>query len=187
MSPALLAFVDRLRLASASLGWPGVAGLALLLAAAGAQLVLLPQRQAEAAAAQEAAGRSHAEYLAAIRGDSKGRPDAAAALAQFRARLGAEREADAAMESIQTLAAKHGLAPGGTEYKWQRQPAARLAEVRIAMPLKAGYAPVHAFVREVLAEVPGLALDQFELQRDAIGSATVDARLRFSLFLRMEP
>jgi len=183
---AIAGIVARARFGLAATGWPGIAGLLLLLAAAVGQLVLVPQQRSAAAAAQAEAGRRHDAYARlAGGGQAGGKVTAGEALAQFRERLKPEKQADELMETIQRDAQKAGLAPAGTEYKWQRQPELKLAEVRIAMPLKAGYAPLRAFLKDVLADVPGLALEQCDLQRDNIGSTSVDARLRFVLFLKV--
>jgi hypothetical protein len=183
-SPAFATFVERLRFALIAAGWPGAVGLLLLGAGCLGQFVLVPQQQAAVASARSEAEASHQDYLRLAEGGSKAQLNSGETLVRFHDMLTPEKQADAAMETIQRDAQKNGLAPAGTEYKWQRQPNAKLAEVRIVMPLKAGYAPLRAFVKDVLTDVPGLALEQFDLQRDNIGSTTVDARLRFSLFLK---
>lgn len=183
--PLLFSLTARLRFAMVGAGWPGIVGFVLLAAAAFGQFVLVAQEQAAAAAAKAQAERDQAAYASAAGGGQHGKVDAGEALARFRDLLKSEKQADELMETIQRDAQKNGLAPAGIEYKWQRQPELKLAEVRIVMPLKGGYAPLRAFLKEVLADVPGLALEQCDLQRDNIGSANVDARVRFSLFLKV--
>jgi hypothetical protein len=175
---------DRLRFALIAAGWPGIVGLLLFLGGAVGHFLVVPQQQATAASAKGEAERNHQDYSRLADGGRKDGLDAGDGLTHFRELLTAEKKADEAMEIIQRDAQKNGLALAGTEYKWQRQPNAKLAEVHIAMPVKAGYAPLRAFVKDVLVDVPGLALEQFELQRDNIGNTNVDARLRFSLFLK---
>ena len=182
---ALAVLAERLRFAATAAGWPGIAGLLLLALVGLGQMVAVPREQAAAAAAQAAAERNHDAYVQAAGGGRTAKIDDGEALARFRELLKPEKQADELMETIQRDAQKHGLAPAGTEYKWQRRPELRLAEVRIVMPLKGGYASLRAFLKDVLADVPGLALEQCDLQRDNIGSATVDGRLRFSLFLKV--
>jgi hypothetical protein len=152
--PALASIVGRLHFALVAAGWPGVVGMLLLVAGCVGQFLLVPQQQAAAAVAKDKAERSHQEYVNLADGGHKGGLDASATLVRFRELLKPEKQADEALETIQRDAQKNGLAPAGTEYKWQRQADARLAEVRIVMPLKAGYAPLRAFVKEVLADVP---------------------------------
>jgi hypothetical protein len=175
--------VDRLRFTLLAAGWPGIAGLLLLLVGAGLLLVM-PQQWAAVEAAKDTAERRHQEYLRATEGGGSGGTGAGESLTRFRELLPAETQADEAMEIIQRDAQKHGLVLTGTDYKWLRQPNEKLAQVRIAMPVKADYPQLRAFVKDVLVDVPGLALEQFDLQRDNIGSASIDARLRFALFLK---
>jgi hypothetical protein len=178
--------VDRLRFALSAAGWPGIAGLLLLCVGAGGLFVVVPQQRAAAVAAKAVAERNQKEYSRIADGGRKDGLNAGEALARFRELLTAEKQADEAMEIIQRDAQKNGLVLAGTEYKWQRQPGAKLAEVRIAIPVKAAYVPLRTFVKDVLTDVPGLALEQFDLQRENIGTTNVDARLRFSLFLKTE-
>lgn len=177
--------LERLKFTLALAGWPGIAGLVVLFAACAVEFVAVPQQWALAAGNQAAAERSHQDYLRAAAGDRNGDLGNAEMLARFRERLTSDKDADDVFEAIQRDALKNGLAPSGTEYKWERQPGAKLAEVRIVMPVKTGYAPLRAFIKDVLADVPGLALDQFDLQRENIGANLVEARLRFSLFLKV--
>lgn len=178
------AMLDRLRFALIAAGWQGVAGLVLILVGVGV-LLLVPQQWEAATIAKGVAERSKQEFARGADGGQKGEADTGQALASFRELLTSEDQADEAMEIIQRDAQKHGLVLAGTEYKWQRQANAKLAEVHIAMPVKAGYAPLRAFVKDVLADVPGIALEQFDLQRENVGSSDVEARLRFSLFLKV--
>jgi hypothetical protein len=180
----LQALADRLRFGVITAGWPGMVGLLLLVVGVAGLLLVVPQQRAAAATAKAAAERNQQEYSRIAAGGQTGELGTAEGLSQFREILTEERQADEAMETIQRDAQKYGLALAGTEYKWQRRPNAKLAEVRIAMPVKASYPQLRAFVSDVLVDVPGLALEQFDLQRENIGSASVDARLRFALFLK---
>lgn len=179
------AMIEKSRFALMAGGWPAVVGLVLMVIGICGFLMVVPQQWDAAAAAKNEAERTRREYERLNTGEAKGPGGAGQALVEFRELLTAEERADEAMELIQQDAKKHGLALSGTEYKWQRQPNVKLAEVRIAIPVKAAYSPLRAFVKDVLTDVPGLALDQFELQRENIGSSDVDARLRFSLFLKV--
>jgi hypothetical protein len=179
------AMFEKLRFALMAGGWPAVVGMVLIAVGIGGFLLVVPQQWDAATGAKNEAERSQRECERLNAGAEKGPGGVGQALVEFRELLTAEEQADEAMEIIQRDAKKHGLALSGTEYKWQRQPKVKLAEVRIAIPVKASYSPLRAFVKDVLTDVPGLALDQFELQRENIGSSDVDARLRFSLFLKV--
>lgn len=187
LPPLLKQGTDRLRFWLVVGGVPGVVGAALLAAATAGQFLLLPRIEESAATVRAMAAREHKAYLKAAETARGGAPGAAESLARFRTTLVSEKAAAEAFEIIQRAAKKHGLTPDGTEYKWQRQADARLAEVRIAMSLKGGYGALRSFVRDALADVPSLALEQFDLQRDGIGTAATEAHLRFTLFLGIEP
>lgn len=182
----LFAGIARLRFWMVVGGVPGVVGAALLMASVAGQFLVVPRIQELAAKARATAASEHKAYLKVAEA-VRGRAPGAESLARFRAMLASEKAAAEAFEIVQRDAKKHGLAPDGTEYKWQRQADARLAEVRIGMSLKGSYGALRAFVRDVLADIPGLALEQFDLQRDSIGSAGTEAHLRFTLFLGIDP
>lgn len=180
MKPAALA--ARLRFWLVDAGWPGVVGLALMVAGGVMQFVLVPQQWQAAEDARLVAERQRRAYLRAASGRGD---DIGDRLARFRAMLAPEAGADELLEIIQRDARAHGLRASGTEYKWLRQPEARLVQVQISVPLKGGYTAVRGFLKDVLADVPGLALEQCDLTRENISAAAADARLRFTLFLRV--
>ena len=180
---AFAAAASRLRFLLFLAGWPGAAGLALILAAAIVQLLLVPREEAAAASARADAERQHQSALAAA-GEKRGAPGVGESLARFRASLKPEADAGEALEILLEDAKKRGLQTAGTEYKWQRQAAGKLAQVQVTMPVKGGYGPLRGYLQDVFADLPGLALDQFDLQRDNIASPVADARVRFTLYLR---
>jgi hypothetical protein len=184
MNPAvvLAAVASRLRFRLVAAGWPGTVGLVLLLSGGIVQFLLVPQQQLATSAARGVAEHQRQAYLQAAAGH--GAPGAAESLARFREMLTPETKADEALETIQRDAKVHGLLPIGTEYKWLRKPASNLAEVQITLPVKGGYSSLHSFVQNVIADVPGLALEQCDLQRDNVAAAVAEARLRFTLFMR---
>ena len=53
----------------------------------------------------------------------------------------------------------------------------------IELPIKAGYRALRRFTRAAMLELPGLAIEEVSLRRGDPKSPTLDARLRFVLFL----
>ena len=184
MKPAVVvaAIASRLRFELVVAGWPGAVGLFLLLAGGIVQLLLVPQQQQATEIARVAAAHQRQVFLQTAAGHRT--PGAAESLARFRDILKPEASADEVLEIIQRDAKAQGLLQAGTDYKWLRQPAAKLVEIQITLPVKGGYGPLRSFVAAVLADVPGLALEQCDLQRDNVAAAVAEARLRFTLFLR---
>jgi hypothetical protein len=52
------------------------------------------------------------------------------------------------------------------------------------VPLHADYPHVHAWLVQVLNQLPNAALDEVSLKRDNAGAPALDAKLRLTLFLR---
>lgn len=180
------AFLSRLRFYLVRAGWPSIAGVFLLLVGSIIEFLVIPHEQAAVTVARTAAGDQRTAYLQAQDAGHQGTSEAVETLEEFRETLLPEANVDEALEFIQRAALSRGLLPGGTEYKWQHLPAAKLAVVRITLPLKGSYGSLRGFVQDVFSEHAGLALEQFDMQRDSIASSQVEARLRFVLFLRVE-
>lgn len=168
------------------LGWPGAAGLALLLAAGVLQgLEVQPLRDANLAMQQRA------ERLA-----KQARPpreNEAARPADLSATLpGAERMPEAVARLF--AAANHaGLTLQQGAYRAVGDKAAGektasdktngLARYQISLPVTGNYPAVRAFVAEALEREPSLALDGMRLSRERMDSGEIDAELRFTLYL----
>jgi hypothetical protein len=68
------------------------------------------------------------------------------------------------------------------DYRLEKQ--GELLQVyRVSLPLKGSYAQVRAFVAAALNAMPYLALDSIRFERQRVGDASVETRLKFSLFL----
>lgn len=175
-----------LRYGAARLGWPGAAGLALLLTAGLLQgLEVQPLRDANLVMQQRA------ERLA-----KQARPpreNEAARPADLSATLpGAERMPEAVARLFS--AANHaGLTLQQGAYRAVGDKAAGektasdktngLARYQISLPVTGNYPAVRAFVAEVLEREPSLALDGMRLSRERMDSGEIDAELRFTLYL----
>jgi hypothetical protein len=55
---------------------------------------------------------------------------------------------------------------------------------RITLPVRGAYAQIRAFVAASLRAVPALALDELTFERRNISETQVEARIRFTLYLR---
>jgi hypothetical protein len=89
-----------------------------------------------------------------------------------------ERIYDAASaQSIQLVQGDYKLVQGTT---------GKLSGYQISLPVRGPYAHVRKFVLQVLDEVPGASLDELAFTRESIGSAELEAKIRFTLYLRTE-
>lgn len=164
------------------LGRTGLAGLALL-----ALALLLRVTDVAPLEAEIAAGETRiAELESAAKVRTERAPEARAVV---RAELPARatptiKQAADRVRELERLAEKHKLALLRGQYAPTPVPGTTLVRWQILLPISAPYPQLRAFVADSLAAMPTLALDDIRLKRDKIGDHTVEADLRFNLYLQ---
>ena len=104
-------------------------------------------------------------------------------LLAFYGALGEQRYAEQQVKTLFGLAAKNGLILSQGEYKSAAVPAARLHTYQITLPVKGSYKAIWQFSLAALRAMPFASLDDISFKRDTIGDASVEARLRLTLYL----
>jgi hypothetical protein len=177
LAPLLLA----LRLFVMRAGAAACLAVALLVVGLATWAWLLPQR---AALQQELARPLPAATAVAL---APPPPSANENLSLFYATLGQKRHAEQQVKTLFDLAAKSGLTLQHGEYKFGYDKAGRVATYQIALPVRGSYRAIWQFALQALAVVPFAALDEVSFRRENIADATVEARLRFTLYLKEAP
>lgn len=163
------------------LGWPGLAGAALLvLAGLFYAAVVIPERL-EASDLQQ---RVAAMTAAAKAGKVPAGLAAEARLATFYRSFPARSTAPTWLEKIYAAGAQAALVLDKGEYKLIPDRDARLVRYEINLPVHGSYVQVRQFIRTVLAEIPFAALNDIQIRRGAVSEPNVEARIRFILYLR---
>lgn len=88
-----------------------------------------------------------------------------------------------ALAKLYTVAEAQQLHLKQGEYRLFVDKASKLKRYQIAFPVQGGYPAIRKFVAGALAEVPRAALDSVSFERRKIGDPSVDAVIRFTLFL----
>jgi hypothetical protein len=109
--------------------------------------------------------------------------EAAAAMAALHAVLLPADEATAAVRRLVTLTQPE-LAWQRAEFAQSEDAAPGVARLQITVPVSGEYRAVREALQRALLEMPQLSLDQVRLQREAGAGITLEAQLRFSLWLR---
>jgi hypothetical protein len=104
-------------------------------------------------------------------------------LALFEAALGERRNAEQGVKTLFKLAGQAGLTLRQGEYKTAYDRNARLHTYQVTLPVKGNYGAIWQFALGALRAIPFAALDEISFKRDAIGEATVEARLRLTFYL----
>jgi Tfp pilus assembly protein PilO len=160
-----------------------VAWLAMLLCAAGiaAWLWYLPQAQRaasmRAAALAPAAAQAPVAALVSAAGPEQN-------LAQFYATLGDKGEVEQQLKTIFGLASKSGLTLTAGQYHASHDQNGRFHTYQVSLPVKGNYHDVWQFSLQTLASVPFAALDEISIRRETIGEPVLEARVRFTLYLK---
>jgi|SRR5471032_2300129 len=98
--------------------------------------------------------------------------------------LGEKRYAEQQVKVLFDLAAKTGLALNQGEYKFGYDKASRVSTYQINLPVKGPYQSIWQFSLLALRAMPFAALDEVSFRRDAIADPSVEARVRFTLYLK---
>lgn len=163
-----------------------LAGLALLAAAVGFQLAVNePARARLAQLRLETAAQRSAAQAGGPRALQRAVPDSARADA-FYAYFPSRKSAPESLDLIYQAAARQALALNEGQYALVPGKAAKLLEYQVSLPVKGSYAQIRRFAVQVLHDVPAASLDELVFRRDAVGSAEVEAKIRFTLHMRSE-
>ena len=171
---------DLLGAGAASLGWPGVVGLGLLVSIAGFHVsTLAPQQlRLEALREENIQLRQRAKTSAS---DAPQGP--AEKLAAFYAFFPPSKSLPDLLERIFASAKRQSLALEHGEYRALKDSVGGLTRYQVTLPVRGSYPQIRKFVDAALAEVPALSLDSIQFERRKIGDATVDAKLKLVVFL----
>lgn len=104
-------------------------------------------------------------------------------LSAFYKRLPAERSLPDALEKIFATADKHSLGLNEGEYKLSREKAGKIVRFQLTLPLKSSYPQIRQFLAELLQELPMLALENIQFDRQRVADAEVEVKVRLVLFL----
>lgn len=177
----------QIRLALMRFGWVNhgaclIGALAML-----AWLWAVPHLHAQLAAQQQVLADAQQMLHAADTASAEPpRPAAQQHLSHFYATLGDSRYAEQQVKTLFAIARKTNLVLSQAEYKWASDKSGRYHTYQILLPVKGSYGALRQFCQQTLLAIPFAALDEVNFKREAIASSTLEARLRFTLYLRDE-
>ncbi len=160
-----------------ALGWPGLAGLALLALSATFGLVrVLPLQE-------QIAARVSAQRLATAPVDAA--PLAAPAPAPD-AFIPERTELNRQLLELRSFADRSGLDVRTTDYSLSRVEGTSLWRYQVVFVLEDDYVSVQRFIGGLLQALPNLALNGIDIARSEEAEGQVTANLRFAFYFRQE-
>lgn len=177
--------LSRLAVAEAlrSVGVPGVIGVGLVvLALALLGSALLPaQARLEAGRIEEARLREQQRRIDA--GLEKRAQTPREKLEGFYALFPVQTDAAASIEKVYAAAEARGVTLPRGEYALTPEPKSGLVRYRMVLPVSGSYEQIRGFIADSLRNVPTLALDDIEFQREKIGDPQLEAKIQMTLYL----
>lgn len=171
----------QLRQLAVKLGWPGLAGVALLLSGIVVLLVMVQPGQARIASLEG--------ELSSLRSNPQiGRQYAPEEeLALFYDFFPKQDTLTEQLRTLHTLAAEHGIEAPSVDYKLSRVSGTPLWRYQASMPLIIDYATLRHFLAAVLQTLPNAALEDIELQRPDADTDVIDAKISLTIYYREAP
>jgi Tfp pilus assembly protein PilO len=84
---------------------------------------------------------------------------------------------------IANIAQRHGLNLEQGEYRAIPDKLGKLTRLQMALPLMGSYQQIRGCLAELGSELPIVALDQLQFERQKVGDTLLEAKLRLVLFL----
>lgn len=178
----LRALVWHLNRLGRSLNWPSLLALGLLAVEAGfyfsTVVPVLDERarlRARILAQHDSADR--ASQPAPVNTDPR------VDLAKFYAALAQPSNTPDLLRRLHLRAHDQGLSVQQAEYHPVPDPEGKFLRYQIVLPVKGTYPEIRRFLAEASRELPGLAVDSINFQRQHIGDPIVEAQIKLTLFL----
>lgn len=165
------------------LGWNGLVGIGcLLLALVYLLLGLLPAwqqlQQQEAQLSQET--RRQQRIAAGLEVIEK---PTQPPLEVFHQALPGQLDATTTIDRIYALAKQQSIDLDSGEYALSIDPKTHLARYQISLPVRGSYPQLRGFLHALLDVIPGLVLEDVDVQRTRISDSELSGRLRMTLYL----
>ena len=163
------------------LGRHGTAGLLLFAIGVVLAAIAVPVQRQKLDALQTELGTLRARHLLAGRALTK--PAREEQLADFYRYFPALETLPDWLARIYEAAQRNGVALEVGDYRMTQEGSSRLARYQVTLPVRGKYGQIRAFIADVLNTVPAAALEEVGFKRDNIAVPTLEARLRFAVYL----
>ena len=104
-------------------------------------------------------------------------------LEAFTRRFPDEKGIAPSLARLHAIARRRGVTIERAEFKYVSEASEPLARYTVVLPVKADYRALRRFSRDLLRELPGVALEEVNLRRSDAKAPVLEAQLRLVLFL----
>jgi Tfp pilus assembly protein PilO len=163
-------------------GWPGAAGVALLVLCAAFYLSQFQgQQQRTIGLERELSSLRNRPQQTATPARSALTTDEQ--LAAFYAYFPSKAKTADILATLYAEAAKQSLRIERAEYRAVGDPVGRITRYQITLPVHGSYVQIRRFVAGLLTDIPVASIENVQFQRQKAGDASVEAKIRLVLYL----
>lgn len=174
---SLMLSLQRLRHLCLRMGWPAALGLALALVALFTETVAIDELEQKLAGVRKQRTVLRTEMARA----SKAEATPTLQLEALRER----EKIDQLLADMHAAAHQNQVRLEQGEYRLQAESGTRLARYRMIIPARANYVQLRQWLDAMSASQPGLQIDDLAFKRENIGQESIEARISFSLLVRV--
>lgn len=107
-------------------------------------------------------------------------------LLRFSQQLGAHGYAEQQIKTLYAIAESHNLQILKADYKYVFHQDGQFYSYQIVLPIKGSYLNIRFFAEDFLLNLPFASLDQISFKREIANLPLVEAKMQFSLFLKVQ-
>jgi hypothetical protein len=167
---------------AASLGWPGILGLGLLVVACGFYFSTLRSEQSRLDDLRQQIAKAR-EQRAAPAGEAQAPATPSDKLAAFYGFFPKPTDLPDQLQKVFAVAKAQGLKLEQGEYRLLKDNAGALSQFQVTLPVQGTYPQIRKFVDGALAEVSTLSLDSIQFERQKVGDAQVEAKVKLVVYV----
>jgi len=168
------------------LGWPGVAGVGLLAMCTALYLSAIQPAQIRLNEAHQSAISIQDRVKLAANGLNRNELTPAEQLAEFYRIFPNEKSLLPWLEKVFSLAQSEGISLDQGEYKVTRDKVGRLVRFQMTLPVRSGYPQIRKYLSSLRAEIPIIAMEHLQFERQKVNDPEVEAKIRLALYLERE-
>jgi Tfp pilus assembly protein PilO len=167
----------------AALGWPGVLALGMLVVLPAFYFSAIRPLQVHVDDVRRNVARQLKEDALAGTPDRGRRHGTEEQLAEYYRFFPPVRSAPQWLEKLVSLAESSGLSLDQGEYQAAQDKVGRLVRFQMTLPLRGEYPQIRKFLAALPSELPVVALEKVQFERQSIADPEVEARIRLVLYL----
>lgn len=165
------------------LGWPGVLAIGVLAICPAFYFSAIRPMQERLDMARHSAISLHEQIALDSKALNGKAHTPAEQLAEFYQRFPSERYSPQWLEKLMALAESRGLSLNEGEYKATRDKVGRLVHFQMMLPVKGEYPQIRKFLADLPSELPIVALENVQFERQKVADPSVEAKINLVLYL----